>query len=373
MWEESEKIMEIYMGDVYAAMPAAARLLLKEFHSAEQIYGLTEKQLGDYPFLSRNNIRDILQKRDLSCLQKNMEEYEKKGISWISIASKEYPESLRNIREFPYMLYYKGRFPSTEEKCVSIIGARKCSDYGRRTAAYFGRELAAAGVSVVSGMAIGIDGLAQSAAVYQSGRSYGILGSGVDVIYPAGNKELYHKMLERGGVISEFLPGTAALSINFPQRNRIISALAKVVLVIEARERSGTAITVNCALEQGRDVCAVPGRIEDVLSAGCNRLIRDGAGIASCAEDVLLMLGLGEGTHHSGRGRLPGNMPPAWREGIRPVIWKCLKDRSRDGEEVFRSLLEQKISINIQEVMMEMMQLQIEGLVECRGGIYSIA
>ncbi len=219
--------------------------------------------------------------------EKEKEKLQKSGIRFVSRLSDEFPEKLKNIPDSPLALFVKGNLPDPEAPSVAIIGARMCSEYGRYEARQFGRGLALAGVQVISGMAKGVDGISQKAALSVGGKSYGILGSGVDFCYPEENRDVYNKLCENGGVISEYLPGTEPRASLFPMRNRIISGLADVILVIEAREKSGTQITVDTALEQGREVIAVPGRITDRLSDGCNLLISQGAGAALDVEDVL--------------------------------------------------------------------------------------
>jgi DNA processing protein len=168
---------------------------------------------------------------------------------------------------------------------VALIGARKCSGYGAAMAKLLGQVLAERGIAVVSGMARGVDGIGQKAACEAGGVTFAVLGCGVDVIYPAENKELYRQILTCGGIISEYIPGTAARPSLFPPRNRIISGLADVVVVVEAGEKSGTMITVDMALEQGREVYALPGRLVDRLSSGCNQLIKHGAGMVLSLEE----------------------------------------------------------------------------------------
>ena len=211
----------------------------------------------------------------------------KKNISFISRIDPRFPEKLKNIPDPPFALYVKGELPDPSKPSVAIIGARMCSEYGRYMARVFGRGLALAGVQVISGLARGVDGISQKAALAAGGKSYGIVGSGVDICYPEDNLEIYNNLCEMGGVISEFPPGTYPKANFFPMRNRIISGLADIVLVIEAREKSGTQITVDTALEQGREVLAVPGRVTDRLSDGCNLLISQGAGVAIGVDDVL--------------------------------------------------------------------------------------
>ncbi len=211
---------------------------------------------------------------------------------YITRFEEEFPDKLRFIPGCPAGIYVKGELPDPEKKSVAIVGARECSEYGRKMAEYFASHLAAAGVQIISGMARGIDGIAQKAALEAGGSSFGILGSGVDIVYPEQNRKIYEMIEGHGGLISEHPEGTPPRGRNFASRNRIISGMCDILLVIEARLRSGTSITVNDALEQGREIYAVPGRLTDGLSAGCNRLILEGAGSALHPDDILKALGL---------------------------------------------------------------------------------
>ncbi|MCD8326558.1 MAG: DNA-processing protein DprA [Lachnospiraceae bacterium] len=188
-----------------------------------------------------------------------------------------FPERLRQIPDPPYGLFVKGVLPDPDRPTVAIIGARACSGYGRECARLMGAVAAAAGIQVISGMARGVDSISQSACLEAGGTSFAVLGSGADVCYPAEARPLYERLAGEGGVISEYPLGVQPVAGNFPPRNRLISGLADLVLVIEARERSGTLITVDMALEQGREVAVLPGRITDALSQGCCRLYEQGA------------------------------------------------------------------------------------------------
>ncbi|MCI8288084.1 MAG: DNA-protecting protein DprA [Lachnospiraceae bacterium] len=199
------------------------------------------------------------------------------GIEILTIEEDEYPERLREIPDAPYGIFVRGKLPVTDAPAVAVIGARDCSEYGKYVAAELGTVLGQQGVIVVSGMARGIDGISQEAAMKAKGRSLGVLGCGVDICYPAQNRKIYGQLLETGAILSTYPVGTPARPQNFPPRNRIVSGLADAVVVVEARLKSGTLITVDMALEQGRDVYVVPGRVTDRLSDGCNRLIRQGA------------------------------------------------------------------------------------------------
>ena len=197
-----------------------------------------------------------------------------------------YPQRLMDYGSMPDRLYVRGNLPE-EGPSVAIVGARKCSIYGKRQAYLFGKVLAQNGISIISGMARGIDAAAQKGALDGGGKSYAVLGCGVDICYPESNRSLYDALPLHGGILSEYEPGSKPLSWHFPIRNRIISALADIVLVIEARKKSGSLITVDYALEQGKTVFALPGRAGDSLSDGCNLLIAQGAGIACSPECIL--------------------------------------------------------------------------------------
>ncbi len=219
----------------------------------------------------------ILSALECSPVEADFARLKKEGIAVTFPGDGVYPKRLTGLREAPASLYYIGELPADDVPSVAIVGARNCSGYGRQMAREFGREIGGEGIQVISGMAAGIDGIAQRGALAVKGKSYGVLGCGVDRCYPAANRDLYEELRQKGGVISEYVPGTEPKACLFPSRNRIISGLADAVLVLEAREKSGTLITVSMALEQGRDVYALPGRVSDSLSEGCNRLIYEGA------------------------------------------------------------------------------------------------
>lgn len=228
--------------------------------------------------------------RETGSVENMREQYEKlceKGIFFVHERQKEYPQRLRDIPDAPLGLYYRGKLPQREGIAVAVIGARDCSEYGAFVAKNLGRFLGERGISVISGMARGIDGISQLATLEAGGDSYAVLGCGVDVCYPASNRELYDRLLARGGILSAYPPGTKPLGSNFPPRNRIVSGLADALVVVEARIKSGTLGTVDMALEQGRDVYVVPGRVTDRLSDGCNRLLKQGAGVFTDPESFL--------------------------------------------------------------------------------------
>ncbi len=200
----------------------------------------------------------------------------------------EWSAGFRQLADPPYGLFCRGRLPASDIFSIAIVGARSCTRYGRDMACALGAAAARAGMQVISGMALGIDGYAQKACLEAGGFSFALLGCGVDMCYPREHIGLYEKLREQGGVISEFPCGTQPLPSHFPLRNRLISAAADAVVVVEAREKSGSLITADLALDQGRDVYAVPGRSGDVLSGGCNRLLAQGAaGVVLTPEQLM--------------------------------------------------------------------------------------
>ena len=219
--------------------------------------------------------------------KKYLKELEIKEIKFVRVGDRDYPDKLMPFEHKPEFLFYKGRLPDKKKPSVAMVGARACTNYGRNVAKSIARELSDSGVQIISGMARGIDTYSGLGALEGATPTYAILGCGVDVCYPTENIELYNEIVKSGGIISEYPPGDKPLAWHFPQRNRIISGLADKIVVVEAKENSGSLITVEWALEQGKDVMAVPGRIGDKLSSGCNRLIKSGAGIVTSAKDIL--------------------------------------------------------------------------------------
>ena len=220
-------------------------------------------------------------------------ERKQEDIRCITALDAEYPEKLRQYEDMPGCLYVKGALPSGEKPAAAVVGARMCSAYGRIQAFRYARVLSEAGVQIISGLAWGIDSEGHKGALEGGTSTFAVLGNGVDICYPAGNRGLYQRILRQGGgICSEYPPGARPRKYSFPARNRIISGLADLVLVVEAKEKSGSLITAQWALEQGKAVFALPGPVNEELSMGCHRLIYDGAGIAFSPEILLEELGI---------------------------------------------------------------------------------
>ena len=267
--------------------------LLNRYGSSKKVY---EACVEDTPELmgvlretirNKDKITDVIKAGKEADIDAEYKKLEEKGIRFITWDDPGYPLRLHGISGKPFGIYCIGKLPEDNIPCVAIIGARNCSEYGRYVARKFGACMGKAGINVVSGMAIGVDGLGQSGAIDAGGATYAVLGSGVDVCYPTENMALYERIPQTGGILSTFPSGTAPVRSNFPIRNKLVAALCDAVLVVEAKQRSGTGITVGLALSMNKDVYAVPGRITDRLSDGCNMLLRQGAGVAISPEDFV--------------------------------------------------------------------------------------
>ena len=275
------------------------------------------------------------------------------GIRFISRVDKDFPEKLKPYPGQPIGLYVRGRLPDPDRPAVAVVGARNCSSYGKQLAAQFGRELAEAGVQVISGVAAGIDGISQMAALEAGGESFGILGCGIDVIYPPENEAIYTKLVKNGGLISEYAPGRPPLSYQFPPRNRIISGLCDCLVVVEARKKSGTLITTDFALEQGKYIGAVPGRVGDRLSEGCNQLIQTGAFLIQNTEEILNILGIYSKTNEKNVKN-----PEKRLASLEKTVYSCLGLLPKHLEQIVEETL-----LSLPQVTEILLTLELDGLV----------
>lgn len=260
--------------------------LLEHFGNPEDLYYADEACLSQLPLSQK--LREALLDKSLDAAEAFFEKCEKDRIGILPIDDPRFSQSLRNISDPPLLLYWKGRLPELNDlPLVGVVGTRKATPYGLKTARELSFQLAGHGAAVVSGMADGIDGAATLGALEGNGTVIGVLGCGVDIVYPRRNRELFQSMEGWGCLISEYPPGTRPAPWHFPQRNRIISGLSMAVLVVEAPAKSGALITARCALEQGRDVFVVPGNLGQSSFEGSLSLLRDGAAIITCAWDLL--------------------------------------------------------------------------------------
>ena len=263
------------------------KALIQMFDTPRAVFELDIQKLEQVPFLNDVAKKTIIKTRNPWSVEAAYTDFVKAGYHFTYEAADDYPDRLKPLPDSPMGLYYAGRLPVEENPTIAIVGARSCSGSGRSLARHFGTVLSEAGIQVVSGMALGIDGAAHRGALEAGKDTYAVIGSGLDICYPKENRDIYEILPKCGGIISEYPLGEEALSWHFPMRNRLIAGFADSVLVVEARKRSGSLITADLALEQGKDVLAVPGRSTDALSEGCLDLIRSGAKLVTKPEDVL--------------------------------------------------------------------------------------
>ncbi|SFG00135.1 DNA processing protein [Lachnospiraceae bacterium C7] len=280
----------LWLSNIKGIFNGKIKLMRDHYKTAEEIYNLNEQQLKKIKGLTEKDIASIITSKDTWNLDKELFKLLEQDVSFVSMEQDEYPSKLRNLVDAPYSLYYKGSLPEDNGLSVAMVGARGRSAYGSQMARKIAQLLADNGINVISGLARGIDADGHTGALETmgEGKTYAVLGCGVNVCYPKQNRYIYDKILASGGgIISEYPPDTQPIRTLFPARNRIIAGLSDCVVVIEAKEKSGSLITADYAMEQGKDVYALPGRVTDALSFGCNYLIKQGAGVIVSPEDFL--------------------------------------------------------------------------------------
>ncbi len=332
------------------------RMLLDYFHSAEEVWNAKREQLAALRGIPEKTINAILCAKDEKKLNHWIEELEEKGIKFHSFLHPLYPNLLKQIYSPPVGIYIKGSLPDDDIDKISLVGARRCSRYGANVTYQMSKDLAKANIVVVSGMAKGIDTMAHKGILDGGGQTIAVLGSGIDVCYPAENKELMERIIKNGCIISEYPPGTEPAPHYFPNRNRIIAGLSKVVVVVEAGKKSGTLITADIALESGREVFVVPGNITSALSEGTNNLIKQGCPIVTETNDILFELGItyNEYEKQTIAKQVAASLTPEEKE-IFDVIF--------DKEPVLPETICRKLHKNIQEVQYILSLLEIAGFI----------
>lgn len=332
---------------------ARLKSLVAYFGSARQAWTARRRDLFLCDFLGETVGNNLLAQREKIDILKTAAEWEKKKICVVTAADPDFPRHLRGIIDSPSVLYYRGRLPD-ERPLIAVVGARRASAYGRNAANSIAAGLTAVGVGVVSGAARGIDSAAHLGAL-SHGYTVAVLGCGVDIAYPPENSGLLDRIAEEGAVVSEYWPGTSPLPHFFPVRNRIISGLSLGVVVVEAADKSGSLITADWALEQGRDVFAVPGSIFSGVSSGTHTLIKQGAKLVASAEDILEEYALAVPAK-----RKPANLPVG-DEG--QVFGVLDHETPLTAEEILM-----KVHMPAATVAYILVQLEMKGLVADFGG-----
>lgn len=281
----------LYLNSIYADRAAVFSLFNLNIE-LNNIMNMDRASLKKLNLFSDNIINKILNDDKEAIVYRIKEKLDKIDADFMTFLDKDFPSRLLFIDDPPYLLFYKGKIIDDDSNSVAIVGARKSTSYGQLACKEIARDLSMKKICIISGLALGIDSIAHQTALENANRTIAVIGNGIDQIYPRRNERLYSEIADHGAVISEFPLGEQPLKFNFPVRNRIISALSRLVIVVEAQKRSGSLITARLALEQGRDVYAVPGNIFSANSEGCNMLIRDGAGIYTNADDLIETSGL---------------------------------------------------------------------------------
>lgn len=352
---EKEKQYAYWLSRIPGIGAGKTRKLLSCAGSYEAIYNMKKEDLEKQIFLRKEEKKSFWEEKErFSFRQKEAERMEQEEIRLLLPSDEEYPERLKNIYDMPQWLFVKGCIPNDAVPTLAIIGARSCTAYGKQEAEYFGKMLARAGVSVVSGLALGVDGAAHRGVLAAGGKPIAVLGSGIDVCYPAAHRKLYEEICQCGGcIVSEYGPGEPPHASHFPVRNRIISGLSDAVLVVEARSRSGSLITADLALEQGKEVFALPGRRTDPLSAGCNHLIREGAAILTEPEELLEFFQIKD-----------QKLPEVLKKSVNglakteKMVYSCLDSSPKHVEEIMK-----QSRLSAGECMTVLLKLELDGYI----------
>jgi len=337
------------------------KMLLDAFGNAEAAWNASPEALLEAG-LSRKIVGSFQHFRTDVSLEQVLERLDALNVQVITWEDEGYPHLLKEIDQPPPVLYVCGSLVTEDEWAVAIVGTRKVTAYGRQVAEDVASTLARNGVTIVSGMARGVDSIAHQAALNAGGRTLAVLGSGVDRVYPPENRKLAAQIMEQGALVSDYALGTPPDGINFPPRNRIISGLSMAVIVVEAGETSGALITASFAAEQGRDVFAVPGNINAPQSKGTNRLIRDGAQPLLSPQDVLETLNLTMVTEHQAvRVALP-------TDPVESKLYKLLSHEPKHVDEI-----RLQANMPIETVSATLVMMELKGMVRQVGGMSYVA
>jgi len=340
---------------------ARLRMLLNFFEDIETAWTAPAGQLRDAG-LSQKIVDALIQVRMDNSLEKIWRQILDKGIQVITWEDDEYPRRLKEIGQPPPVLYVRGEVGVNDEWSIAVVGTRRITAYGRQVTEEIAGALASSGLTVISGLARGVDSIAHKAALNAGGRTIAVLGSGVDIVYPNEHRALAERIITQGALISDYPPGTPPEGINFPPRNRIISGLSLGVIVVEAGEKSGALITAEFAADQGRDVFAVPGPVYAPQSAGCNRLIQQGAYMLLKPRDVLESLDLNLVVEkRAARSALPANQTEA-------QLMSYLSQQPMHVDEI-----QARTNLPVENVTASLTMMELKGMVKQVGGMRYVA
>ena len=354
------------LANICGLRPAVVARLVERFGSAPAVFAAPKAEL-DRLGIGEKTRAAILCRQPLVAAQRELDRCRRLGVTALAWDDSRYPDLLRQIAGPPPVLFVRGSLELLRQPAVAVVGCRTASSYGLRVAHRYGRELAEAGCVVTSGLALGIDGAAHEGCLAGKGAPVAVLACGVDLPYPRLHRRLYEQILDQGAVVSEYLPGTPPARFRFPARNRIISGLSLGVVVVEAGRRSGALITARFALDQGREVFAVPGQVDAPSSQGCHRLVQEGAKLAATVTDILEELPNwawegGKTVAAAKSADRPENPAPALA-GEAQIVYSCLDVYPQDIDTLI-----QRTGLSAGRVAELLVVLELDGLIESLPG-----
>jgi len=338
--------------------PVITRRLLGKFKDPERVFSATINELKQVEGISETRAREIVSFNHWKEVETEIQRAEKSGIRIMTLDDHDYPEALKKLPDAPPVLYIKGSVIDGDLNAIAIVGTRRPTNYGITVAEQMGYELASSGFTIVSGMARGIDTMAHKGALRACGRTIAVLGSGIDIPYPSANKSLKNAIASSGALISEFPLSTPPNKEHFPRRNRIISGLSLGVLVIEATLDSGSMITVRYALDQGKEVFAIPGNITSKRSAGTNRLIKQGAKLVESVQDIVEEISPQLVRHLDQQKK----ELPSMSEDEK-IVYERLSDEPKHVDVLIREL-----KMSSSQLLSLLLKLELKGMVRQYGG-----
>jgi DNA processing protein len=341
--------------------PVRFVFLVKHFGTPEKVLDASKRELAELPDIGPIIASNIKYKILWDKAEEQLKLMEKNQLKIVTFKDEDYPENLLSIYDPPPFLFVRGEISKADRNAVAIVGCRLASTYGKRITERIARELAKRGITIVSGLARGIDSIGHLSALKEGGRTLAVFGSGLDIVYPPENKKLAEKIRSSGALISEFFLGTKPEAPNFPRRNRLISGLSLGVVIVEAGARSGALLTAHCALEQNREVFAIPGNLDTKNSEGTNKLIKQGAKLVTSVEDILEELKLtGDGKPTS-----PGKTEKdiSHLSEMEKNIFRLISDEPYHIDKVAT-----QASVSVPQALSTLLSLELKGLVKQLSG-----
>jgi DNA processing protein len=334
--------------------PRLTAALLSRFGSAEAVLRASTHDLRQVPHLGASLAEAVSQALRAVDVPAELGRMEKHDVHVVALGAPGYPPELATIHDPPHLLYIRGNLEPVDAEAVALVGSRQCTPYGRRMAERLATELARAGVTVISGLARGIDGCAHRGALEGGGRTLAVLAGGLSRVYPPEHRDLAAEVQARGALVTETAMGQEPLPVMFPARNRLISGLSRAVVIVEANEKSGALITAKHAAEQGRTVLAVPGPVDSPASAGTNALLRQGAILARSADDILEEV---RGIAVTSQ-KVAAKTPPAALDDGQQKIWDFLADQPRHLDE-----MAQQLGMNVPQLSVALLTMEMKRVV----------